>query len=181
MSLDLFFCYNTFIRFLILQKINKILNSYGLPEIYKLKLQFIITKISVLDASSFYNCAYLFRYFLGKSTYFSNLISEFGFNESSHSFKISCDLKDKIIKYSIIFFLLNDILPYLPKAFIKSFFFNYLKFYLFSMYIMDVNIFSEKKTNLGLFSLEDPLIFTFYLKCNTREDAMLFMSILGLI
>lgn len=179
--MDYFFSYNISFRYLILQKIGKVLNTYNLPEIIRLQLQFIINKVSVLDASSFYNCAYLFRYFLGKSSHFSKLMSEFGFNESSHSFKIMCDLKDKIIKYSIILFLINDILPYVAKSYLRGFFSNYLSFYLFTLYVMDVNIFSEKKTNLGLFSLEDPLIFTFYLKCNTREEAMLFISVLGIL
>src|SRR5690606_12110489 len=112
MPLDYYFSYNNHIRFLILQKIGKINNTFMMPKILKIKLYFSINKILFLDSSSYFNCAYLFRFFLGKRTFFSKITSQYGFNESYHSFNIMTYFHDNFLKYSTIFYLVNDILPY---------------------------------------------------------------------
>lgn len=58
--------------------------------------------------------------------------------------------------YNKFFFLLNDILPVLEKTYVLSGVFS-KTLQVFYIVIRDLNIFSEKKTNLGLFYLKQNL------------------------
>jgi hypothetical protein len=58
--------------------------------------------------------------------------------------------------YSALFFLVNDILPFTGKGYIRKGVFSYSLSVLY-MVLKDLTVFSDKKTNLGLFNLKNPL------------------------
>lgn len=62
-----------------------------------------------------------------------------------------------------MFFILNDIFPKIDLSFLKYGFFSRSPF-IFYIIFKDLNIFSEKKTNLGLFFLTNNLNFHFYIE-----------------
>jgi hypothetical protein len=65
--------------------------------------------------------------------------------------------------YHKIFFLLNDLIPFVEKINIKMGLFS-SSLNIFYLLIKDYNIFGEKKTNLGLFFLKSFLNIKFF--CN---------------
>jgi len=69
-------------------------------------------------------------------------------------------VKNKYI-YNIIRFILNDIIPVTDKGYLASGIFSD-KLNIFYIIFKDLSVFSEKKTNLGLFSLKSNLNFRLY-------------------
>lgn len=67
--------------------------------------------------------------------------------------------------YNNIYLLFSEYLSFIDKSFINlGFLINLAKIY--SIIIKDLNFFSEKKTNIGLFNLYTPLFVSLYLNSN---------------
>ena len=154
---DYNFFYKYVVRSILFNKLNNITNSYSIPYINKLVLFFSISKIEDIDHVRGYNYAYLFKFFFGKRVFLTRKRSFFNLGKWTYSFNVSIILRNFSI-YEQIFYLVNDLLPRIDRS--------YLNFGIFSkdskifyLVIKDLNVFSEKKTNLGLFFLENNLNF----------------------
>lgn len=66
LRVDLYFSYRHNLRFLLINKLNIILNTYSIPSITQLVLFFPITKIEDIDHVQSYNYAYYLNSFLVK-------------------------------------------------------------------------------------------------------------------
>ena len=69
-------------------------------------------------------------------------------------------------------FIIQSVLPVLDKEYLN---FD-LKDSTYSVTIKDMNIFSEKKTNLGLFNLKDDLNLRFYLNSTNPLAVKLYLN-----
>lgn len=77
LKVDLNFFYKNVVRFVLLNKLNNLTNTYSIPSIYKLFLFFPLIKMEDLDHVQSYNYAYLFRFFFGKRSFFTRQKSFF--------------------------------------------------------------------------------------------------------
>lgn len=162
LKVDFNFFYKNSIRSLLLYKLNNIDNTYSLPSIDKLLLFFPLTKIEDVDHVQGYNYAYLFRFFFGKRAFFTREKSFFNLGKWTYSFNVSIVFFGSNI-YEHIFFLINDILPRVDKPYLNYGIFSRTPS-IFYIVIKDLNVFCEKKTNLGLFFLESTLNFQLFCK-----------------
>jgi hypothetical protein len=78
-----------------------------------------------------------------------------------YNFNVQLIINNEKDLYNLLYFFLNNILFNIDKSFIKKGFLS-KKLNIFYFIIKDVNIFSEIKTNLGLFNLKKSLNFTIY-------------------
>lgn len=176
---DYVFFYKLTVRSLMIYKFKSIINTHSVPLISKLVLFFSLINIEDLHMVQGYNYAYLFRFFLGRKTYLSRQKSFFNLGKWTYSFNICCSIKGKFV-YDELFFLANDVLPKVEKFYFKSGIFSRdLK--IFYIILKDLNFFSEQKTNLGLFYLDNNLNFhLFYDKINNVNNVRNFLSNLKL-
>jgi hypothetical protein len=178
--MDFFFNYKNVLRYLLINKLEIFYSCFNLPFFEKVVVYFFLYKTMSLDDSSFYNYAYLFRFFFGKRAFFSKNKSVYNFNQSFHSFSIQIFFDGSRDFFSSIFFLVNDIFPFTSRSNVRKKFivgFNYL----FLVSLFDLNIFPEKKTNPGLFFLKDFLRFKFFIKCSDIEVSRIFLMSLKII
>ena len=81
--------------------------------------------------------------------------SKFSLGVWYHNFTIFLNVPQKEA-YSALFFLINDVLPFMGKNYVKKGIFSRSLNILY-MVLKDLTVFSDKKTNLGLFNLKNPL------------------------
>lgn len=156
-SFDYKFNYFTLLRFVLLNKIGCLTNVNYIPCIEGLYLFFSLKNATVLDNSQNFNFFYFFKFFFGRNAYITNFQSTFSFGETFHSYNVELFLKKNDL-YFFLFYLSNDIFFLLDKDSIfinRNFFFNNYNNLFLS--IKDLSIFSEIKTNIGLFDLKSPL------------------------
>lgn len=173
---DLFFTYKHVLRNCLLNKIGILFNSFKVPFLEKICCFFFVYKTNFINDNRYFNCAYLFRFFFGKTAFFSKIISFYGFSQSFYSFYIQIFFYERGL-FSSIYFLINEVYPCLASSSLKKSFISGYCF-LFLVLVLDVNIFLEKKTNPGLFDLKDFLGYKFYVRSDTLEEARFLLSLL---
>jgi hypothetical protein len=157
LNLDYYFTYKNSIRLVTLLKFNpiKLSNIHSIPTLSKLIFFFAISKSQDQDSVSNYNCLYLFKFFFGKNAFLSSYKSHFSLGLWYYSFKVSIIINKKQI-YNILFYYLNDYIIILDKVYYKYGVFS-SRLNILYIVLNDLTIFSEKKTNMGLFNLQDSL------------------------
>jgi hypothetical protein len=176
MSSDFFFTYKNVLRYILMNKLDFLYSCFNLPFLEKIILYFFFNKSLSLDYSSFFNYAYLFRFFFGKKAFFTKVNSVYSFSKSFHSFSIQAFFEGKRL-FSSIYFLTNDIFPFVTKSNLRKHYINGFN-YLFLVLLFDLNIFPEKKTNSGLFDLRDSLGFKFFVRCSDIEASSILLTLL---
>lgn len=161
-SKDLLFTYKYTLRFLLINKIGLLYNTYNLPEINKIIFYFSFKKLEDLDDVQIFNSFYLFKFFFGRKAFFSKQKSFFYLGKWYYNFNIQLILNNNKDIYLLLYYFLNNILINIEKSYIKKGFYS-KQLNIFYFILKDVNIFSEIKTNLGLFNLKIPLNFTIYI------------------
>lgn len=164
--LDLHFSYKYNFRFLLVQKLGNINNTFRNILIQKLFLYFVFTKLEDIHELELFNTFYLFKYFFGWNAFFSKTKSRFSLNKWYYSLNVRLILnKDKDI-YKLLYLLINNIYINIDTLYIKKGIYSKkdnIFFYMFK----DLSKFSEFKTNFGLIYLKQPLNLLIYLKgCN---------------
>lgn len=76
-DIDLYFTYRHTLRFMVFHKLGGAQNTYAVPNISKLLLQFSLKKLEDIDSVEVYNYFYLFRYFLGWKASLTKLKSKY--------------------------------------------------------------------------------------------------------
>jgi hypothetical protein len=77
LNLDFLFTYKYTLRFLLINKLNSINNTYNIPKIKKLIFYFSLKKLIDIDDIQIYNNFYLLKFFLGKNAFISKNKSYF--------------------------------------------------------------------------------------------------------
>lgn len=155
LKVDYNFFYKNTVRYILFAKLNFLNNTYSLPIVEKLLLFFPITKIEDVDHVQGYNYAYLFKFFFGRRAFFTRQRSFFNLGKWTYSFNVSIIFLGSSI-YEHLFFFINDLLPRIDKPYLNYGIFS-KDAKVFYIVIKDLNVFCEKKTNLGLFFLENAL------------------------
>jgi len=133
-----------------------IYNEYKQPEIKYLLIYVLIRKLDLLDNSKIFNCFYLFRYFFGHKAYIISYKSTYLLGKTFVDFDIGLQLKNNKIYFPLHVYT-YELQPVLNLSVARDYFINNKKI---NIVLWDVNIFTEKKTNVGLFNLVDPLHFS---------------------
>lgn len=171
---NLEFNYKNTSRFLLLHKLNITKTTYLIPKVHNLVSFFMCKDLEELHDIRNLNYFYFIRFFFGKNAFFSGFNSSFSLGKTRFNFNIQCDFKRGEV-YSFLSFYIFDILPYMDNNYIintplKSRTFNFL------MKILDMNFFSDKKTNFGLFNLKDNLNVKIEVSTNDKVAANMLLT-----
>jgi len=167
---DLFFTYKYTLRFILINKYGTLLNTYNIPKINKLLFFFSFKKLEDLDDIELYNCFYLFKFFFGRNAFFSKTKSSYFLGKWYYNMNVQLILNKNFDIHYILYYYLNNIIYNIDKTFFKKGFFG-KNMNIFFFLVKDVNVFSELKTNLGLFNLQQPLNLNIYLTgCDNNKN-----------
>lgn len=172
--------YNSFysytIRQILVHKLVLFKNRYDIPKINKLLYFFNLTKIEDLDDVQIYNYLYLFRYFFGKRAYLTRVKSFFNVGKWTYSLSVVLYYNSNKL-YQNFFFFLNDFYLKSELLFLNKGHFSYIDKKYFVI-LKDLTLFSERKTNLGLFYLQQPLnLHIFYSGCDATNVRYFFTNL----
>jgi hypothetical protein len=106
---DLFFSYKNVFRFILIQQWVFLFNTNQLPFFIKLIFIFKIYRIIDIDEPRSFNYAYLFRFFFGRKTYFSQIFSRFHLGITYHYFTVFCFFNKNQCFFPLAVFV-NDII-----------------------------------------------------------------------
>jgi len=175
-SVDYHFNYFNIIRFVLLNKLFNISNVNLIPSLNSIHLFFSIKNVTNYDESQNFNFFYFFKFFLGKLPHINRFSSKLHLGDTFYNYNIELILSKKEIYY-FLFFLSNDILSFIDSKYIfvnKNYF--YKKYDYLFMNISDVSLFSELKTNIGLFDLKLPLNFKYFFNSNNSKNDLFLMK-----
>ena len=103
---------------------------------------------------------------MGRKAFFSGYKSFFNLGKTTFNVKIQLIL-NKTDFYNTALFFSNDVLAFLDLSYITVRSFKKdLNLHVYSYTIKDMNLFVEKKTNIGLFNLKDPLNLKIFVFCS---------------
>lgn len=151
---DFNFYLNSILNFSVIQKYGHFSNFYQVPKFEKVLISFSSIKIEDFNNPSFFNYPYFIKFFLGVNAFFLAPKAHFHLGVTTYSVKVISFIKRKELFLFLNFFY-NDLLPIQDEF---SHFFS-KKSSLYSYTLGDLSLFSEKKTNVGLFNLSSPLNF----------------------
>ena len=143
-----------------INKLNLIKSIYRIPNIKKLNFYFFFNKLENLNESEVYNCFFLFKFFFGRKVFFTKTYSFYSLGKYYFNFNIQLIITKLFDIYHLLFYLKNNILTLLDKSILTKKFINNN---LFFINIKNIKVFSEIKTNLGLFSLNNSININIYL------------------
>lgn len=176
MLVDPFFNYKYVIRFILLNKIG-FNNTLDLPKFKKLNLSFNLSKIEDLNDIQLYNYFYLIKFFFGRNSFFSKIKKFYLLGTWYYNFNVQLFINNNQDIFSLLYYLFNNIIVNIEKNLI------YLslkgkKINIFSLVIKDHNIYSELKTNLGLFNIKKNFrINLYFIGTNFSNNKLLMRNI----
>ena len=155
--IDYLFHSKYIVRHIIMQNCYLNFNTINLPFLNYCVFFFNVYNIQDFDDICSSNYFYFLKFFFGKKAYLVGYLNKFQLNIIYHSFSIQLKL-DKMTLFNSIYFIVHDILPFLNQKYFRVFFFDNGDI---ECRIYDMNLFTEKKTNLGFFNLRHNLYFRF--------------------
>lgn len=163
LKVDYNFTYNNTLRFMLIQKFGFFSNVMEIPVVQSLIIFFNIRDLEDLDDTCIYNYFYLVRFFFGKKCYFKKYSYFFNLGRYFYSFTVQTCFNVREV-YFPIFFFVNDLLMFTSKSNFKVLHQFTLNKNIFIIPFFDMNLFLEKKTNLGLYNLKNYINFKFFIK-----------------
>jgi len=176
---DFFFTYKYILRFLLIHKYGLFCNTFEVPVLNKLFIFFCISDVVDIDDACFFNYPFLFRFFFGRRAFFTKFKSIFNLGTYFFSFQIFTFFNGRSCFFPIFFFVndlkcFSDYNTYFVYPVFNNFNYFYINFY-------NLNIFLEKKTNIGLYNLKHKMHFKFCLKSYDFFSSFLFFDLLKLL
>ena len=174
MLIDNFFNYKYVIRFILLNKLI-IFNTYNIPKFKNLKFFFNLAKIEDINDIQLYNYFYLIKFFFGRISFFSKVKKFYLLGHWYYNFNVQLLIFNNNRIINILYFLYNNIIINVDKNLL------YLglkdgKVNIFSIIIKDQNIYSELKTNLGLFNIKKYFRANLYFLGNLKINNLLLIK-----
>jgi hypothetical protein len=155
---DLLFHYKYICRFLLIQKIGYLtLSTHHISKISKVVAFFSVKDLVDFEDLRNSNYFFLLKFHFGRRAFILNYKTEFSLNILYHSFIIQFISRGNNVYFPIIFILDDFKFCLTKKSFIISRYKNTLNFK-----VLDMNIFLERKTNVGFFNLKDKLNVKFF-------------------
>lgn len=162
LNIDLFFTYKYNLRFLLINKLGYLNNTYNIPSIKKLILYVPLKRLEDIDEVQIYNNFYLFKFFLGRKAYFTKTKKFFSLGKWYYNFNINIIINNNKDIYLLLYYIFNNVFFNVEKNLLNLGFVNkFLNIFFFVN--KDINIYSDLKTNLGLFNIKAPLNINLYL------------------
>lgn len=177
MFLDLFFTYKYSLRFLSINKFGFFFNTYNIPFINRIFLCFFLKRLEDIDEVQIYNNFYLFKFFFGTKAFYSKTKKFFSLGVWYYNFNVQLILNNQKDIYFLLYFFFNNIIVNVEKN-LCSFGLLNKKLNIFYFILRDINIYSELKTNMGLFNIKVPLNVNLYLSGCDYNSSKLFLNIL---
>ena len=174
--LDFYFHYLHISRFIINNRV-AFSNTHCVPYLAKLVLFFSLLNLTIVEDTSIYNYFYLFRFYLGRKAFIINYRSFFSLRNTYYSFDICISLRKQALFFPIAFYV-NDLHRFLSLKGYHSYFINS---FCYALIIKDTNLFTERKTNLGLYNLKHVLNYRFYITNGDFISSKLFLDTLKLL
>lgn len=174
--MDFYFHYLHLTRFLLNTRLG-LANTYGIPFLSKLTLFFSLRDLTTLEDPSVYNYFYFFRFFLGRRAFVTGYRSYYSLRITYYSFDIRISLGRRQAFFPLAFYV-NDVHRFLSLRGAASYFTSPL---CYLIRIQDSNLFTERKTNLGLYNLRHPLNYRFFLSNGTLLSSTLLLDSLKLV
>lgn len=168
---DFYFHYLHIVRFLCNSHFD-FNNTHLIPFLSKLTLFFSLRDLSTLEDPCVYNYFYLFRFFLGRRAFVSNYSSYYSLRVTYYSFDICISLRKANAFFPVAFYV-NDLHRFLSLKGSHSYFLHPL---CYTILIRDTNLFTERKTNLGLYNLKHPLHYRFFLSNGDLASSRFFLD-----
>lgn len=152
MIIESIFNYKYITRYILINKL-KIYNTYDIPKFKELKFYFNLNRLEDMNEVQLYNYFYLIKFFFGRNSFFSKTNKFYLLGTWYNNFNVQLIIKNNDIIIKMIYYLYNNILINIEKNLlyknIKGLHLN-----IFCIIIKDLNIYSELKTNLGLFNIK---------------------------
>lgn len=175
-SIDYLFNYNYLLRFMLVHKTDAVGNTFQLPFLKSLLFSFSILDLVDLDDPRVFNYYYLFRFFFGAKAFFTNFRSKFVLGRTFYSFHVVSFFFRRGVFFPL-HFLVNDVVALANK--------NSYGYFLdgssFTMSFFDMNLFLEKKNNLALFNLRNPLVLRFDFSSKSFSFYAMLLNLLKII
>lgn len=171
---DFFFLYKNCFRFLLIHKTGYFTNTFGLTKLLSLNLFFSLDGIVDLDDVSSFNYFFLFKFFFGRKAFFSKITSKFHLGVTYFYFSIFSNIFSNY-KFFLLSVFVNDLLSFSNKSFLQNSLPS-LHSNVFYFKFLDLNIFLEKKTNVGLYNLKNSLNYKFTFVCLDLYSNLFFLD-----
>lgn len=176
LNLDYLFTYKFCLRYLITQKLNINKNIYLIPNIQKIIFYFFFNKLENLNDIELYNSFYLFKFFFGRKVFFTKTFSFYSLGKYYYNFNIQLIIYKNLDIYFQLIYLKNNILINIDKNLLIK---NLMKKNVININIKNIKVFSETKTNLGLFNLKNSININIYLLgCSKGSNKDIFIKLL---
>ena len=176
MIIDPLFNYKYLIRYILINKL-KIQNTYEIPKFKELKFYFNLNKLEDINEVQLYNYFYLIKFFFGRNSFFSKTTKFYLLGTWYNNFNVQLIIRNNDLIIKMIYFLYNNILVNVEKNLLnKSIKGKYIN--VFSIIVKDLNIYSELKTNLGLFNIKRNFnISLYFIGSNIKYNNILLKNI----
>lgn len=156
---DLFFYSKNYNRYIYFLKFSKGRYHFiNLLKLQKIIYFFNIKDLTELNNQSVLSYLFFFKYYFGVVPFLNNYKHYFKLNIHYFNFTIEYHFLNKILYYSLFYFI-NDIYYMINRLYLtKKDFKNYWEYIIY-----DMNFFLEKKNSLGFFNLKHNLIIQIYI------------------
>lgn len=151
--IDSYFNYKNTTRYKLINKLY-LINTFNIPEISKLVFLFNLIKMEDLNNIQFLNYFYLIKFFFGKNAYFNKFNKYYLLGTWYYNINVIVCLNNNKEIINKLYYLYNNIIINIDKNLLKAKKSNNC----YSIKIKDNNIYSELKTNLGLFNIKRSMI-----------------------
>lgn len=175
-TVDYYFNYRYLVRFFLVHKVDIFSSSFELPFLGQMTALFSVIDLSDTDDPRTFNYYYLFRFFLGTKGFITNVKTKFLLGRTFYSFNIVSFFSKRFLFFPL-HFLVNDVIA----SSNKNTYGYYRDGLCFTMSFFDTNVFLEKKNNLGLFTLKNPLVVKFFFSSRSFEFYGLLLNSLKII
>lgn len=175
---DFYFNYCFVYRFLLIQKWNFFYNTNQIPIVKNLLIFFNVFNLIDLDDVRSFNYSYLFRFFFGKKCCFTKPIMKFHLGVNYYKFKVFSFFY-RLESFFALSVFVNDILSLSSDNYFYSIMPVNSNFFIF--FFNDLNVFVEKKTNIGFYNVKDPLGFKIFFSSPFFFSCNLFLQCLKII
>lgn len=157
--IDSYFNYKYITRYKLINKFY-LINTFNIPEIKKLIFLFHLEKIEDVNDIQFFNYFYLIKFFFGKNAYFSKINKYYLLGTWYYNINVILCLNNNKEIVNKLYYLYNNIIINVDRNLINA----QRKNNYYCIKIKDNNIYSELKTNLGLFNIKKFIIINLVFK-----------------
>lgn len=153
--LNLHFNYNTTLRYALNLKLAYVNSYFKIPKIKKTSYYYYFKNVDNIYNPSSFNYPYMFIFFFGRRAHYMGFHEEKATGGKALNFSVQLTF-NRLNMYEVLSFFIVDVKSRIDIDLLKfgAFRSHFLTFYYI---VKDLNLFSDRKTNVGLFYLDSYL------------------------